>query len=132
VELQQRGDRLGLVAHHKDGTPKFLPFVWMDWDRRYFIISCSSLAEGSLYVCNRWRQLVNNLTTPPEKVELTIPQPITPEMYYSAAGKTDQHNRDQQATLAIETKLKTHNWSMRVNISILCMCVVDTWRAVTR
>jgi hypothetical protein len=132
VELQQRGDRFGLVSHHEDGTPKFLSFVWMDRDRRYFVTSCSSLIEGRPYVRERWRQLVNDLTTPPEKVELTIPQPIATEIYYSAAGKIDQHNRDRQATLAMETKLKTHDWSMRVNMSILCMCVVDTWRVWTK
>jgi hypothetical protein len=100
----------------------------MDCERRYVITLCSSLAEGRWYVRERWQQLVNDLTIPPKKVEMTIPQPILNKLYYSAAGKIDQHNLDRQETLAIQTKLKTHDWSMRVNISIFCMCVVDTWR----
>jgi hypothetical protein len=104
----------------------------MDRERRYFISSCSSLAEGAPYIRQRWRQLVSDLTTPPERVELMIPQPAAAEVYYAAAGKIDQHNRDRQATLAMETKLKTHDWSMRVNMTLLAMCVVDSWRVWSR
>jgi hypothetical protein len=59
------------------------------------------------------------MSTLPEKVELTIPQPAATELYYAAAGKIDQHNRDRQATITLETKLKTHDWSMRVNITFI-------------
>jgi hypothetical protein len=52
VDLQQHGDRFGLVAHHEDGTPKFLSLVWMDRGRRYSVTSCSSPVEGRPYVCN--------------------------------------------------------------------------------
>jgi hypothetical protein len=68
------------------------------------------------------------LTTPPENVELTIPQPAASVLYYSSAGLIDKHNQDWQATLSMETKLKTHDWSMRVNMSIFWLCVVNSWR----
>jgi hypothetical protein len=76
--------------------------------------------------------LVNDLNTPQEKVGLTIPQPIATEIYYSAAEKIDKHNRDPQPKLAMETKLKTHDWSMCGNMQILFMCVVYTWRFWTK
>ena len=131
-ELGERGDRYGLLSLDSDNVPAMLAFVWMDRDRRYFISSCSSLQEGQPMVRERWRQLVSDLTTPPEKVELTIPQTACSDIYFAACGKIDQHNRDRQATLCLERKFKTHDWSMRVNMSIIAMCIVDTWRVWSR
>jgi hypothetical protein len=51
------------------------------------------------------------------------------ELYYDIAGKIDQHNRDRQATLGMEKKIKTHDWAKRVNLTILSMCLVDAWKA---
>ena len=75
---------------------------------------------------------MSDLTTPPEKVELTIPQTACSDIYFAACGKIDQHNRDQQATLCLEQKFKTHDWSMRVNMSIIAICIVDTWSVWSR
>jgi hypothetical protein len=75
---------------------------------------------------------VRDLTTPPEKLEVVVPQPVATEIYYSCCGLIDQHNRDRQATLGMERKFKTHDWSMRVNMSILAICIVDSWRVWTR
>jgi hypothetical protein len=44
-------------------------------------------------------------------------------------GKVNQHNCDRQDTLGLEKKLKTNDWSMRVNLTILSMIFVDTWKA---
>jgi Transposase IS4 len=132
VEMGERGERYGLVAKNQENEPYLMAFVWLDRERRYFVTSCSSLAEGQPYVRHRWRQLVSDLTTPPERIELTIPQPAAAELFYTSAGKIDQHNRDRQATLGMETKLKTHDWSMRVNMTLLSMCIVDSWRVWTR
>ena len=41
----------------------------------------------------------------------------------------DRHNRHRQDALGIENKLVTQSWSMRVNLTILSMIVVDTWLA---
>jgi hypothetical protein len=62
-------------------------------------------------------------------VELTIPQPEAAELYYFVAASIDQHNRSRQDNLQLERKLGTHDWSLRVNLSILGMHIVDTWHA---
>jgi hypothetical protein len=56
---------------------------------------------------------------------LLIDQPKASALYYSAAAKIDQHNRSRQEDLGIERKLKTLDWSKRVNLSIFGMIVVD-------
>ena len=62
-------------------------------------------------------------------VELTIPQPITAELYYSACGQIDRKNRRRQESLNIEKKLGTKDWSKRFNLSVFAMNVVDVWLA---
>lgn len=129
VELKFKGDRAGVMA--KDETSEnldLLAFVWRDRDRRYFIASRSSMAEGTPVSRDLWRQLVKDRTTPPEKVTIRIPQPQAAELYYEVCGKIDNHNRDRQATLGLERKLKTHDWSKRVNLTILSMCMADAWK----
>jgi hypothetical protein len=62
-------------------------------------------------------------------MELNIPQPKAAEVYYySTCADVDQHNRDRQATLKIDTKLQTKDWSNRVNLTIFGMRVVATWK----
>jgi hypothetical protein len=65
-------------------------------------------------------------------VSITIPQPKAAELYYDTCGKIDQHNRDRQATLGIEVKLKTQDWLKRVGLTILAMCIVDSWKVWSR
>jgi hypothetical protein len=126
--LSGRGDRKGLVAANDNGQPYLLAFVWVDRERRYFISSASSLQEGTPYVRQRWRQLVQDDITDPENVQLTVQQPKACEVYYSCCAKIDQHNRDRQDTLQLERKFKTKNWATCVNHSIFVMIVVDTWK----
>lgn len=129
LELENRGDRQGLFSRDASGTPELLAFVWMDRDRRYFIASASSLEEGAAYARDRWRQVDTTINASPQRVQLTVPQPKACELYYSTCAAVDQHNRDRQATLQIEKKLLTKDWSQRVNLSILGICIVDTWKA---
>jgi Transposase IS4 len=130
IELHERGDRRGVVSRDPDGTPRLMAFVWMDRDRRYFIASGSSLAEGTPFIRQRWRQLV--IDRSPTKVELTVPQPLAAEVYYTTCAVIDQHNRDRQDTLMIERKLKTHDWATRVNLSIFAIILVDCWRVYSK
>jgi hypothetical protein len=97
------------LTNNEEGNPKLLSFVLIDRDQRYSVTTCSSLGEGRPYVCERFRQFVNDIKPAPEKSELTIPQPIATEIYNSDAGKIDKYNRDQQTPLGMETNLKTHN-----------------------
>jgi hypothetical protein len=62
----------------------------------------------------------------PERVNLQIPQPEAAELYYSVCGMIDWHNRCRQDDLQLEKKLGTLDWSMRVNTTLLGMCIVDT------
>jgi hypothetical protein len=125
LELQQRGDCKAVVSTINES--KMMAFVWMDRDRRNFIATVSSITDGNPCLRERWRQIAPGEESP-EKVELTVPQPLAAEMYYSCCAAVDQHNRDRQDTLQLERKLKTHSWSMRVNLSILGMIMVDCWR----
>jgi hypothetical protein len=47
-------------------------------------------------------------------------------------GKIDQHNCAHRVTLGIEVKLKIHDWSKRVALTILSMCMVDAWKVWSR
>ena len=127
VELNNRGDRYGLLSKDEYGLPKFLSFVWMDRERRYFISTTASLEEGRFYSRTRWRQIDLSPNADPERVELQIPQPKACEIYYDTCQKIDQHNRYRQDFLQLEQKLETNDWSMRVNLSIFGMIVVDTY-----
>jgi Transposase IS4 len=73
-ELHERGDRRGLITKDHDGTPRLIAFVWMDRDRRYFIVSGSSLEEGTPFVRQCSRQM--DIDRSPTRAELTIPQPL--------------------------------------------------------
>ena len=125
VELRNCGDVKGLVAKDEKGIPKYLSFVWVDRDRRYFISNASSLEPGIPYARNRLRQVVPG--QPPEMVNFAVPQPKAAEIYYSACGKIDQNNRVQQDDIKLEKKFETKDWSMRVNSSIFSLICVDTW-----
>jgi hypothetical protein len=132
LEMRQQGERRGLVARDENGTPSMLAFCWMDRDRRYFISSASSLQPGRAYTRHRWRQVSDELNAAPERVELEIPQPQAAELYYDACGMIDRHNRCRQDDLMLERKLGTMDWSMRVNTSLLGMCIVDAWYAFSQ
>jgi hypothetical protein len=132
LEMRQRGERRGLVARDENGTPSMLAFCWMDRDRRYFISSASSLQPGRAYTRHRWRQVSDELNAAPERVELAIPQPKAAEIYYDACAMIDRHNRCRQDDLQLERKVGTMDWSMRVNTSLLGMCIVDAWYAYSQ
>jgi hypothetical protein len=124
-----RGQRKGLFQRGENpGVDDLLAFVWVDRERRYFIASKGCLAEGVPYDRWRWRQ-VDNITPDalPERVQLTVPQPLACEYYYSASGQIDRHNRHRSDTLCLEHKFRTHSWDVRVNMTILAIIIVDTW-----
>ena len=58
-----------------------------------------------------------------------IDQPKSCELYYACCAMVDRHNRCRQADLKLERKLVTKDWSKRLNISLLSICIVDTWFA---
>jgi hypothetical protein len=132
LEMDERGEHKGLYTPRVDtepNTPGLMALVWMDRERRYFVSSCSNVSPGQPYTRKRWRQLTDVLQNQnAEHVEIEIPQPKVAEIYYTCCAKIDQHNRDRQDTLGMEKKLGTHDWAKRVNISILSINIVDTWK----
>jgi hypothetical protein len=128
VELNQRGDFFALASDSEDELdPTMAAFVWMDRERRYFIATAGALSEGKPYTRCRWRQVSQDRNAPPERVTMTIKQPQIAEIYYATCGAIDRHNRYRQDDLRIEKKVETKDWSVRVNLSIFAMIVVDTW-----
>ena len=130
IELHNRGDYKGVISEGADGY-KLLAFVWVDRNRRYFISNCSSLQTGMPYTRHRWRQ--NELVTTnaePDRDTFTMPQPKAAEIYYSSCAMIDRHNRSRQKNLMIERKFGTHNWSLRVNLTIFSIIVVDAWNVM--
>jgi hypothetical protein len=129
VELANRGDFLALkrVPADNESKPALGAFVWMDRERRYFISSAGSLEDGTPYIRNRWRQVNQTPNAAPEQVTFSIKQPKIAEFYYSTCAAIDKHNRLRQDDFRIEKKVETKDWSMRVNLTIFSMIVVDTW-----
>jgi len=123
IELQNCGDYEGIVTTFEGSD--ILAFVWMDRTRRYFILTAGSLGRGTPYTRERWRQVTPD--GEPELVEFTIPQPKAAEIYYNCCASIDRHNRCRQDDLMLEKKFGTHDWSKQVNISLLGICIVDSW-----
>ena len=87
-----RGDQIEVIRKKEDGVADMCAWVWMDRDRRYFLATGSSLGPGVPYVRQRWRQLEDVETNiSPELIELTVPQPLACQMYYSSCGIIDRH-----------------------------------------
>ena len=63
----------------------------------------------------------------PQANFISITQPQASKLYYYYCGKIDQHNRTRQDELGMEKKIRTHDWSKRVNLGIFAMCVVDAY-----
>jgi hypothetical protein len=133
VKLNHRGDRKGLVSNGlQTGDPTMLAFVWMDRQRRYFIASTPSLEAGTPHKRWRWQQVDTIPNADPTNVELLVPQPKAAKLYYSACAMIDRHIWARQFTLGLESKLETHDWAFRVNMTIFAMTVVDTWLAYSQ
>ena len=63
----------------------------------------------------------------PEKVELEVPQPKACEFYYKTYDTVDNQNRYSQSSLMIEKKLGMRYWAMQINMSLVAICILDTW-----
>ena len=125
--LGGKGDKKGLLSRDVASGIKLLAFVWVDRDRRYFISTAGSLANGRPCVRDRWTQVDTTPNAPPVLKTIIIPQPKAAETYYKACAKIDQHNRCRQASLQLEKKIHTHDWSRRVNMSLFGITIVDAW-----
>ena len=92
----------GLLTRTVDRTKTVLgDFFWMDQNRQYFIFTGRSMEKGRPYTSMWWRQEDPTPNTEPNMVKLTIPQPITEEIYYRSCGQIDRHKRCRQESLDI-------------------------------
>jgi len=123
LELRARGNWVSMVHEDPSGTPELMAVLWADRDRRYFVATASSALAGAPCERLRWRELEGGA----QRVTVSVPQPVVAEIYYSCCAQIDRHNRCRQDDLRLEHKLGTHDWSQRVNISLLGVCIVDAW-----
>ena len=87
------------------------------------------MSEGLPNIRQRLRQEDEEPNAEPERLTLVIDQPKACELYYACCAMVDRHNRCRQADLKLERKLVTKDWSKRLNMSLLSICIVDTWFA---
>ena len=127
MEMTERGEHCGLVSCDNTGEVEYMSFCWVDREHCYFISTCSSLDQGSPSVRKRWRQIDTYDYANPINVQLIIPQPKVCHLYYQTFSSIDQHNRCCYTDLKLEKNLRTKEWSLRVNMTILGMIIVDSW-----
>jgi len=123
LEVPSRGSSASLYHRDADGQIDPMAAMWVNRDRRYFISTTSTCLDGAPIERLRWRTGAKES----ERVPLTIRQPQVAEVYYQSCAQIDRLNRCRQDDLRLEHKCGTHDWSTRVNMSILGMCVVDSW-----
>lgn len=123
LEMAARGNHATYVHTGNDGAVDLMAIVWVDRDQRYFITSASSSAPGTLIERVRCRQVGDRL----ERDVLKVAQPKAVELYYGCCAQIDRHNRCRQDDLHLEHKMGTHDWSLIVNLTILGICIVDSW-----
>ena len=118
-----RGDQKWLVSVDKETSKTMMALCWVDRARRYFISTSGSKRPGKSFERTRRHQEEGG----PRKVRVVVPLPHVVEKYYGAAAAISQHNRYRQDGLGLEGKVQVKDWSKRVNISLLAICIVDAW-----
>ncbi len=97
VELESCGDLFPLKRLAGDDKPALGAFVWMDRERRYFILTTGSLEARTPYVRCRWRHADQTPNAAPEQVMFSIQRQQIAEVYYSttcaAIDNTTGYNR---------------------------------------
>ena len=61
--FRNRAERHGFVANDADNDVNMMAFVWMDRERRSFVASAGSLAEGEPYIRHRPSLATSKLRT---------------------------------------------------------------------
>ena len=121
--MAQRGDHFSMVCKSTNGGKDMMSLLWVDRERRYFIATTGSTLPGQTIYRERWRRIGNATKKVITETRITD----VCQQYYSAASQIDRHNRCRQDDLKLEKKFEVHEWSMRVNTSLLAICIVDAW-----
>ena len=155
----------GTVFTDEDGSTSASPatimaLAWMDWrDRRYLISTVGSLEDAKQpYGRFRWRlpssaEVLDSHHNPrqetspgsnaePDQVQLTIPQPVAFEIYFSASQKVRDHNRYRLEALKLESKHREihsndtgssdDHWTSLINYTMFGINCVDSWLAFSQ
>ena len=122
-ELSHRGDHLTMVSESSETSPSVMAVLWMDRERRYFVSTTGTTLHSEPIVRSRWRSVGEGA----QLVEMEIPVPEVIDTYYKTCSQIDRHNRCRQDDLGLEKKFEVNDWSLRVNTSLLSMCIVDSW-----
>ncbi len=123
VKLNGRGNWFSMVHHGTEGNCDMGAVLWVDRERRHFISSVGTTLPGANIYRERWRRIGNESMK--TVTETRVPQ--IAETYYAAAAQIDRHNRCRQKDLQLEKKFMVREWSIRVNTSLLAICIVDSW-----
>jgi len=62
-----------------------------------------------------------------ERVAQSVKLSQVAEAYNECCAQIERHNRCRQNDLRLDEKLATHDWSTRENLSLLGMCIIDSW-----
>ena len=73
-----------------EGFTEMVTFAWFDRNRRYFIVTIGYLEEGKAVSRQRWCQVVADVNTNIQIVDLDIPQTVTADMYYATFSDIDK------------------------------------------
>ena len=130
IELQNWGYISGFLNRPVDSTKLVLDAsVWMDQNRQYLIFTGVSMKKGPPYTHMWCKKEYPDPNEEPNMVDLTISNPITSEIYYSACVKIDRHNRCRQESLDVEKKLVTKDWLKRFKLFIFVIYAFYVWLA---
>jgi len=122
LEVVTRGDNATYTQSTPEGAVKLIALMCVEREQRYFISSTSISMPGEPYDHVRWRQMPENA----EQFALSFKPHQVAQAYYECCAQTDRRTRCRQNDLRLEHKLATHDWSMRVNLSLLGMCIVGS------
>ena len=123
--LPVRGQYTGMSTKINGTT--YMAYVWSDRERRYFISTAGSMAQGEPYRRIRWTEVGDEDDQRlAQRLLIQVPMPRASEMYFDACGMIDSHNRIREMC-GIDRRIRTRNWATRVNFSILSMIFVDAF-----
>ena len=125
-EMAGRGDHRTMTADMDtaSGDPfQIMAVSWIDRTRRYFISTAGVAALGPALECVRWREGDDGAY----QKFVTVNIPAVAADYYGTDGMIDRHNRTRQEDLGLEKAFRVKDWSLRINSTLLEICVVDAY-----
>jgi len=105
------------------GAPEFMAVMLADRNRRFSVATAGSARPGAPWESVCWRQLGGGA----ERVAAPVLQAEVDEFYWGCCAQIYFHNRSLRDDLRLEHKLGTHDWSHRVDLSLLGVCSGEAW-----